>query len=225
MNKAQYDGSEQFTPITPWGYVGYTILFAIPIIGIILLIVFSISSKNINRRNYARSFWCVFLIALILFILCVALSYFNIGNINETIEKWNITPLSETINTIEDLLPKRDASATNQQRISATPTPKPSAKQNQTNGTNSNAGVRANVKEAIDSYEDFFKQYVSFMKKYAQSTNPLSMMAEYTSMMIKYTETMQKFESFDEDNDLNAAEVLYYTEAVTRIEKMLLDIN
>ncbi len=43
-------------------------LFAIPIIGFILLIVFSFHNGNINRRNYARSYWCALLILILLFI-------------------------------------------------------------------------------------------------------------------------------------------------------------
>lgn len=52
----------------PWAYVGYSFLFAIPIIGFIFLLVFSFSNANINRRNYARSYFCAMLILLILVI-------------------------------------------------------------------------------------------------------------------------------------------------------------
>ena len=52
-------------PLSPWAYFGYNLLFAIPIVGFILLIVFSCSGANINRRNYARSFWCILVLAAI----------------------------------------------------------------------------------------------------------------------------------------------------------------
>ena len=52
-------------PISAWGYVGYQILFSIPLVGFILLIVFSFSDSNINRRNFARSYFAIFLLALI----------------------------------------------------------------------------------------------------------------------------------------------------------------
>lgn len=52
-------------PLSPWAYFGYNLLFSIPIVGFILLIVFSCSGANINRRNYARSFWCVLVLAAI----------------------------------------------------------------------------------------------------------------------------------------------------------------
>ncbi|MBR5093922.1 MAG: zinc-ribbon domain-containing protein [Oscillospiraceae bacterium] len=59
----------QYRPIGAWGYFGYMLLFSIPVIGFILLIVFSFSDANINRRNFARSYWCVFLLAIIITIV------------------------------------------------------------------------------------------------------------------------------------------------------------
>ena len=69
MGKYGYDGPEQFRPLSPWGYLGYSILFAIPVVGLILLIVFSLSDANINRRSFARSFFCGMLLGLILFVV------------------------------------------------------------------------------------------------------------------------------------------------------------
>lgn len=66
MNKYGFDRSEQFRPLTPWAYVGYSVLFSIPLIGLILLIVFSFSDNNINRRSYARSFFCWLIIGIII---------------------------------------------------------------------------------------------------------------------------------------------------------------
>ena len=62
---------EKYRPLGAWAYFGYSLLFAIPIVGFILLIVFSFSDSNINRRNFARSFWCGLLVSLILTILIV----------------------------------------------------------------------------------------------------------------------------------------------------------
>ena len=66
MSKVRYEGSEQFRPISAWGYFGYTILFCIPILGIILLIVFALSNANINRRNYARSYFCGLFLCIVI---------------------------------------------------------------------------------------------------------------------------------------------------------------
>ncbi|MBE5921321.1 MAG: zinc-ribbon domain-containing protein [Lachnospiraceae bacterium] len=61
---------DEYKPISMWGYFGYQLLFAIPCIGLILLIVFSVGgTKNINLRNFARSYWCAFIIGLILAII------------------------------------------------------------------------------------------------------------------------------------------------------------
>lgn len=58
-----------YKPISPWGYIGYSLLYAIPVIGFIFLLVFTFSKKNLNRRNYARSYWCGLLIVLILVLI------------------------------------------------------------------------------------------------------------------------------------------------------------
>ena len=59
----------QYRPLSPWAYFGYSLLFSIPVIGFILLIVFSFSNENVNRRNYARSFFIGFILVLIISII------------------------------------------------------------------------------------------------------------------------------------------------------------
>lgn len=59
----------EYKPLSPWAYFGYNLLFAIPIVGFICLIIFSVSSSNINRRNFARSFWCWLVIGIIIGII------------------------------------------------------------------------------------------------------------------------------------------------------------
>ncbi len=53
-----YNGPEEYRPIGMWGYFGYNILFAIPIVGLILTIVFAVSARNVNLKNYARAQFC-----------------------------------------------------------------------------------------------------------------------------------------------------------------------
>ena len=65
---------DNYKPISPWGYLGDSILFAIPVLGLILLIVFSFSDANINRRNYARSIWCALLLGVIITVILVILA-------------------------------------------------------------------------------------------------------------------------------------------------------
>lgn len=58
---------DEYKPISMWGYFGYEILFSIPIIGFIFILVFSFGgTNNINLRNFARSYFCVLIILLII---------------------------------------------------------------------------------------------------------------------------------------------------------------
>lgn len=57
----------------PWAYFGLQLLFSIPLVGFICLIVFSLDDSNLNRRNFARSYWCGLVIGLVLLIAIVAL--------------------------------------------------------------------------------------------------------------------------------------------------------
>ena len=58
---------EKYRPISTWGYFGYEVLFAIPVIGFIVLIILAVGgTSNINLRNLARSKFCMILIVLVL---------------------------------------------------------------------------------------------------------------------------------------------------------------
>lgn len=63
----------EYRPLSPWAYFGYGILFNIPVIGFILLIIFSLGNSNINRRNYARSYWCIYILVIIFIIILTVL--------------------------------------------------------------------------------------------------------------------------------------------------------
>ena len=45
------------------------ILYSLPLVGWIFLIVHAVGSQNLNRRNYARSYFCVYVLAIILGVL------------------------------------------------------------------------------------------------------------------------------------------------------------
>ena len=65
--------ADEYRPISMWGYFGYEILFSIPIVGFIVLLVFSFGgTKNVNLRNFARSYFC-FLIVIVIFAIIVAI--------------------------------------------------------------------------------------------------------------------------------------------------------
>ena len=65
----------EYKPISMWGYFGYQILFSITIIGFILLLVFSFGgTQNKNLKNYARSYFCFMILAIILVAIIVAVT-------------------------------------------------------------------------------------------------------------------------------------------------------
>ena len=66
---------DEWKPISMWGYFGYEILFSIPLIGLILLIVFSVGgTKNRNLRNFARSYFCFLIVAIIVIAIILAVT-------------------------------------------------------------------------------------------------------------------------------------------------------
>ncbi len=64
-------------PLSPWGYFGYKLLFGIPIAGLVLLIVFSCGGgRNVNLKNFARSYWCDMLFGVIIALVIVLIVLF-----------------------------------------------------------------------------------------------------------------------------------------------------
>ena len=81
---AKYDKNynkipDRYRPLGAWAYFGYSLLFAIPIVGFILLIVFSFNRDNYNRRNFARSYFVSLLVAaiIILILSLIGISLFD----------------------------------------------------------------------------------------------------------------------------------------------------
>lgn len=65
---------KEYKPISAWGYFGYQLLFGIPIVGFIFLLVFALGgTENINLKNYSRSYFCAFLVGLIIFVVTLAI--------------------------------------------------------------------------------------------------------------------------------------------------------
>lgn len=77
----------KYRPIGAWGYFGLSILFNIPLIGFILLLVFSFSGDNINIRNFARSYFCGLIIVVILVVVLIVLAG-GLGAIMEIIQNY-----------------------------------------------------------------------------------------------------------------------------------------
>ncbi len=60
------DLPERFRLIHAWGYVGYWLLWSIPVIGTIFLIYSALSQKRLNRMHFARSYFAGLLLFLII---------------------------------------------------------------------------------------------------------------------------------------------------------------
>ncbi len=60
---------EEYKPLGMWSYFLWQILFAIPIVGFILLIIQALAAKNKNLKNFARSYFCFLIIVIILFVI------------------------------------------------------------------------------------------------------------------------------------------------------------
>ncbi len=70
-----YNPNMDYNPIGMWGYFGYNLLFMIPIVGFICVLVFAFGgTKNVNLRNYARSMFCIWIIAIVLAMISIVIA-------------------------------------------------------------------------------------------------------------------------------------------------------
>ena len=77
----------EYKPLGAWMYFLWSLLFSIPTVGLVLLIVMSCgASHNINLRNYARSYFCgllVAVIAIVVFVILALVMGASLGGITE----------------------------------------------------------------------------------------------------------------------------------------------
>lgn len=59
----------ELKPISMWGYFGYEILFSIPVIGWIFIIIFALTAANQNLKNFARSYFCLLIIQIVIVVI------------------------------------------------------------------------------------------------------------------------------------------------------------
>ena len=74
-----YGLPNKYRPLGAWAYFGYQLLFLIPLVGFICLIVFALNNQNINRRNFARSYFCIYVILIAIIILVIVLVGATVG--------------------------------------------------------------------------------------------------------------------------------------------------
>ncbi len=234
MSKFNYDGPRQFKPISPWGYIGYSILFAIPIIGLIFLIVFALSDRNINRRSYARSFFCWVLVGIIIGILLAT------GVLGGFLRNVNIPGLAN-VQSITQNLPFKAQTVASKPGVTVAPDdadtgieeplPEEPPEQKPDNApekivesTDTGNLVEVQVgskavqidksfKDAMDKYEAFFDEYVDVLE-----SQDAMKLASYT---LKYAQAMEAFENV-KDDDLTEAEEAYYIAVQSRINQKLM---
>jgi len=54
------------TPLSPWAYAGYMLLFSLPLVGLIMMLIYAFGDGNINLKNFARGFLLLGLIGFVL---------------------------------------------------------------------------------------------------------------------------------------------------------------
>jgi len=73
-------------PISTIGYIGYFILYAIPVLGLIVSIMLSFGSgRDLNRRSLARAFFVIKLLLLGAGIFLAVIAYFYMGAMSTAI--------------------------------------------------------------------------------------------------------------------------------------------
>ena len=224
-----YTGSYRFRPLSPWAYVGYTILFSIPVIGWLLLIIFTFSSSNINRRCFARSYWC-FLFLIVSFAaiyFCILLFSHSIHSGNLEMGFKNVNPF--VFNSFYERNVEKDSEKAKSSAFSSPEKPsneesnEVASTKNPKSGSSSTS-VNPEFKEAMDSYELFFDKYIEFMKKYEKTNGDLNALADYARFMTQYADMMQKMEAID-DESLSEADSTYYLKVSSRIYKKLSEVS
>lgn len=69
-----YTGDPKFKPLSPWAYLGYLLLYSVVPFGWIAAIVHATNNENINRRNFARGYWCMVLVGVAVSVVLIILS-------------------------------------------------------------------------------------------------------------------------------------------------------
>ena len=68
---------EEYKPLGMWSYFLWQILFAIPIVGFILLIIQALGANNKNLKNFARSYFCALIVFIVIAIIVGAIYGFD----------------------------------------------------------------------------------------------------------------------------------------------------
>ncbi len=72
---------KKYRPMRAIGFIFYSILYAIPVLGWICLIANAVSDRNVCRRSYARSYLLSYIVAIIA-VAVLAILIFVLGVID-----------------------------------------------------------------------------------------------------------------------------------------------
>ena len=70
---------KSYRPISGWGYFWRAVFYAIPVLGWLFVLINALGAKNRNGRNFARSYFCALLIAILAAVVVAVLSFVNPG--------------------------------------------------------------------------------------------------------------------------------------------------
>lgn len=87
------------------------------------------------------------------------------------------------------------------------------------------SGVNPQLKQTLDSYEEFIDEYVAFMNTYssADSADMYAMMDEYLDMLNQYTQFVNEIDNLDTSN-MSTADYAYYLEVMARVSQKMLSV-
>lgn len=161
MSKYGYTGSKQFYPLTPWAYVGYSVLFSLPIVGWVCLIIFTFNSSNINVRSFARSYWCYLLLSLIIFAVAMAVLRSARPSLSSDFSSQNGGVMMDRVKTfiieildLDDFIKEREGKAISKTASTVA----------ESGGGFSWDGAASEHKEAVGSCGAFFETGMGFMR-------------------------------------------------------------
>ncbi len=77
---------ERIRPLSPRAYIGYGLLYLIPVFGLICAIGFAVKARNFNLRSYSRAFLISYA-ALAVLACAAALILFSRGQLVDVIRR------------------------------------------------------------------------------------------------------------------------------------------
>lgn len=249
--RIHYANSDHYTPLSPWAHVGYSILFALPVLGLIFLIVFSFDNSNINRRNFARSYWCWLVVAIVLIVYLAGTGAFGllVEQLRTAMDTVDTGSLSQSVITafgaVRTLFEEKEK-GTVPPAPSSTPwhaavisqTAASTARPTNAPTTASPAAPTVEPTAAPtekpapgggtdQSFRDVMDSYEAFFNDYVAFMKKYKEADAPLSMLADYLDFMAKYvdmmEALDEieEDDLSAADWAYYLEVHARIMRKL----